>query len=103
MGGARWLLCGLLFALTVGLGLATATLRSNNIRLRQQLENDYRSIELRVVEMGRLSALAVDATAPEHLAAQLRELLQREVARRQLEEAREQAPAQAAPPEDPWQ
>jgi hypothetical protein len=75
MGLARWLLCGLLFALMVGLALATAGIRVTNTRIRRDIEKDYRSVEYRLVELRRLSAVASDRNAPERLAEQLRELL----------------------------
>ena len=79
----KWALCGLAFALVVCLAIATASIRANNTMTRQRLESSYRSIELRVVELRRLSALAVDATAPDQLADRLRQLLRAREARQQ--------------------
>ncbi|MGE3174772.1 MAG: hypothetical protein AB7O97_19235 [Planctomycetota bacterium] len=71
----KWLLCGLTFALAVGLAVATAAIRAGNIRLRQQLERDYRRIEARAIELRRLQVLAIDQVTPERLAGELRALL----------------------------
>lgn len=79
----RWALCGLAFALAVCLAIATAAIRAGNTVDRQLLERDYRAIELRVVELRRLSALAVEATSPEQLAETLRELLRAAEAQQQ--------------------
>lgn len=72
----KWALCGLTFALAVVLAIGTAAIRAGNIHLRKQLEREYRGIEARAVELGRLSVQALDQVTPERLAVTLRELLE---------------------------
>ncbi len=88
----KWALCGLTFALAVVLAIGTAAIRAGNIHLRQQLERDYRAIEARAVELGRLSAQALDQVTPERLAGALRHLIDVESER-----------PKAAAVEAPWQ
>lgn len=72
----RWALCGLTFALAVTLAVGTAAIRAGNIRLRHELERQYRAIDMREVELRRLSVLAVEQQTPERLADLLRLLIE---------------------------
>ena len=49
----RWALCGVLFALAVGLAIGTAAIRAQNVLDRRLLEDDYRQLEMRAVELRR--------------------------------------------------
>lgn len=71
----RWALCAISFALSVVLAVATVAVRAENVGERRRLEREWRAVELRTVELGRVSALAIDETAPERLAGRLRRLL----------------------------
>ncbi len=71
----KWILCGLTFAMSVGLAIATAALRAENVHLRQQIERDCRRIEIRRMELGRLQRLAIEQATPERLVVQLRAMV----------------------------
>lgn len=73
----KWALCGLTFALCVALAVATASFRATNLRLRSELELQYRSLEAHDIELRRLSLLAAEQATPERLCEQLRALLQK--------------------------
>jgi hypothetical protein len=86
----KWLLCGLTFALAVGLAIATAAIRAGNTLVKRQIEEERERIEWRRVERQRLHVLALNEVTPERLAQQLRAL---------AEPASTAAPAEASP----WQ
>lgn len=71
----RWVLAGLLFALTVGLAIGTVAQRADNTRCRRKLELEYRSVQDRVIEVRRMSIRSLQQSTPERLAAELRALL----------------------------
>lgn len=73
----RWLLCGLTFALAVGLAIATVAIRAGNAKLRRELEAEHRSVDARRVELERLALQVADESAPEQLAQRLRGILGR--------------------------
>lgn len=73
----RWVLCGITFALSVVLAIATASFRAGNTRLRLELASEFRNLEARRMEVGRLSLLAAEQATPERLCDQLRDLLRR--------------------------
>lgn len=72
----RWALCGLTFALCVALAVATASFRATNLRLRSEMERDFRALKARDIEVRRLSLLAAEHATPERLADRLRKELQ---------------------------
>ena len=74
----KWALCGLSFALAVVLAIATAAIRADNVHSRQRLERDRNGIELRRMELQRLSVQAIERATPERLAQSLRALLQKQ-------------------------
>jgi hypothetical protein len=65
----KWGLAGLLFALAVGLAIATAALRADNARCRHHVERAYRDVWDRVVEYRRLAVEQLKAASPERLSA----------------------------------
>jgi hypothetical protein len=71
----KWVLCGLTFALSVVLAVATVSIRAGNTRLRLELAREFRSIEARRMEVGRLSLQTAEHATPERLCDRLRELL----------------------------
>ena len=78
-----WLIAGLLFALAVSLAVATAAIRSANVRARQRVERSYRRVEDRIIELRRLGVVRLEAGAPERLAELHRRMLQDELLRRE--------------------
>lgn len=73
----RWMLAGILFALSVGLAIGTVAIRADNVRCRRQLEREYWVIQDGALEAQRLSLRALQEATPERLAAKLRLLVQR--------------------------
>jgi hypothetical protein len=64
----RWLLAGLLFALAVSLAIGTAALRASNTCQRHQVEQAYREVGGRIVELRRLSVRRLEVASTEQLA-----------------------------------
>jgi uncharacterized membrane-anchored protein YhcB (DUF1043 family) len=67
--GAKWLLAGLLFALSVAMAIGTVAVRAENARLRHAVERELCEIEDRIVELRRLTVARLEAASPEQLAA----------------------------------
>jgi hypothetical protein len=65
----RWMLAALLFALAVGMAIATAALRAENLLLRHEVERSYRAVAFRVAELKRLRVERLADATPERLAA----------------------------------
>lgn len=78
----RWLLAGLLFALTVALAIGTAAIRAENASLRRKVDQALRDIADRNVELTRLSVERLQDATPERLADVLWRHLRAETARR---------------------
>lgn len=78
----RWLLAGLLFALAVALAIGTAAMRAENARTRHEVDELYRSIVDRRVELRRLSVERLAEATPERLARAHWQHLKAEEARR---------------------
>jgi len=72
----KWLLCGLTFALAVGLAIATAAIRAGTTLTKQQIAEEHKRIAWRDIELKRLSVMALSEVTPERLAVQLRELIE---------------------------
>ena len=70
----KWVLCGITFALAVGLAIATAAIRAGNTLVKRQIEQDIQRVVYRGVELQRLRVIAINEVTPERLAVQLREL-----------------------------
>ncbi|MEI6131065.1 MAG: hypothetical protein WCR59_13450 [Planctomycetota bacterium] len=81
----RWLLCGSSFALAVVVAIVTASIRADNIRERQRLDRLQHKIELRELELQRLSVQALERATPDRLVVNLRRILKQ--AERQQERA----------------
>lgn len=64
----RWLLAGLLFALAVALAIGTAALRASNTCQRHRVEQAYREVGSRIVELRRLSVRRLEVASTEQLA-----------------------------------
>ena len=79
----RWLLAGLLFALSVALAIGTVAIRAGNAMLRHQIERTYQQIADRRVELIRITGEQAEAMTPENLAVAMWDLLRDEAARRQ--------------------
>ena len=78
----RWLLAGLLFALTVALAASTAALRAENVHYRRLVDQALRDIGDRNLELTRLSVERLHEATPERLAEVLWRHLRAEAARR---------------------
>jgi hypothetical protein len=65
----RWLLAGLLFALSVALAIGTAAIRAENARYRRIVDEALRDIHDRNMELTRLSVERLQDATPERLAA----------------------------------
>jgi hypothetical protein len=76
------MIAGVLFALAVGLAIGTTVLRADNVRHRRDLEQRYRAVWDRVVELRRLDVEQLEAASPERLAELHWAWLEREAARR---------------------
>ena len=79
----RWLLAGVLFALAVALAIGTAAIRAGNARARFLVEQAYRDVQDRIVELRRLSIERLEDATPEKLAALHWEHVDAERSRRQ--------------------
>ena len=79
----RWLLAGVLFALAVALAIGTAAIRAGNARARFLVEQAYRDVQDRIVELRRLSIERLEDATPEKLAALHWEHVHAERSRRQ--------------------
>jgi len=79
----RWMIAGLLFALAVTLAIGTAALRAENVAMRRDLEQRYRAVWDRIVELKRLNVEQLESASPEKLAELHWEWLRLEAARRQ--------------------
>lgn len=78
----RWLLAGLLFALAVALAIGTAAMRADNARARHDVDELYRAILDRRVELRRLAVERLAEATPERLAQLHWQHLQAEARRR---------------------
>jgi len=79
----KWLLAGVLFALAVALAIGTAAIRAGNARARFLVEQAYRDVQDRVVELRRLSIERLEDATPEKLASMHWEHVHAERSRRQ--------------------
>jgi cell division protein FtsL len=79
----RWLLAGLLFALAVAMAIGTAAIRADNVRLRHEVERQYRAVEDRTIEYRRLLVARMADASPERLARLQWQMLKAEVERAQ--------------------
>lgn len=64
----RWAIAALLFALAVTLAIGTAAIRASNVRARHRIEQGYRAVQDRIVELRRLSLERLDSASPQRLA-----------------------------------
>lgn len=71
----RWMLAGIAFALAVALAIGTAAMRAANTRLRQRIDAAYVQVKDRSIELQRLRVRVQEVSAPDRLAATLRQLL----------------------------
>ena len=78
----KWIIAGLLFALAVGLAVATAAIRADNVVARRNVEQQYQRINDRIRELSRLSYERRRPLAPERLAEMHDEWLRRDSQRR---------------------
>ena len=78
----KWIIAGLLFALAVGLAVATAAIRADNVVARRNVEQQYQRINDRIRELSRLSYERRRSLAPERLAEMHDEWLRRDSQRR---------------------
>ena len=81
----RWVLAGLLFALAIGLAIASVAIRADNVRCRRSLEALVETIDDRRMEVGHLSVRELEHATPEQLAKALRLMLGRARQRAQQE------------------
>ena len=79
----RWLIAGLLFALAVSLAIGTAAIHAGNVGARRRIEQGYRRVEDRIVELRRLSIMQVESASPQRLAELHHRVLADEAARRE--------------------
>jgi hypothetical protein len=71
----KWVLAGILFALAVGLAIASVAIRADNVRCRRSLEVQQQAIEDRRMEAERRSVRELEKATPEQLVRALRSLL----------------------------
>jgi len=64
----RWMLAGLSFALAVGMAIGTAAIRAENAIRRHAVEQAYRDVRDRQIELLRLSVEHLSEAASERLA-----------------------------------
>ena len=64
----KWFLAGVLFSLAVALAIGTAAIRVENAHCRRAVEQAYRDIHDRRVELRRLSVERLAEANPERLA-----------------------------------
>lgn len=79
----RWLIAGLLFALAVTLAIGTAAMRASNVCARRRIEQNYRLVEDRIIELRRLDMAQLAEASPERLAERHRMMLRGELRRRE--------------------
>ena len=64
----KWLIAGLLFALAVGLAVATAAIRAENVVARRNIEQQYRDINDCQADLDRLYFQKLESVSPDRLA-----------------------------------